>query len=138
MVEQEMSALNQARPRRGRILVHLKLPDEPSPEDVANLSDDLDSAHLAYLERKWGRPLFNDEAKFEPENAAFFEKKLHRLPFPYEAHLQGFWIMLHGGKPPGCVNSPKEALIEFRNVLRRAWQGDHSDPRALDIVEFLA
>lgn len=131
MIEQNNSATNQVTRRHPRVVVYLKTEHKLTHEDLANLHDD---EGVALLERRCGRPIFNEKDG-----------------------VMSVYIMmltLFGGKPllleksgetrrermMGILSKPISELkrlivFKFRDLLRQAWRGETN---ALADVQSLA
>jgi hypothetical protein len=100
MIERFSSSSHQV--RRRPLIIHLRADNLPRIQDVVNLRDD----GVARLERSWGKPFANKESLAGTET-------LLGCPPSYEALTK---------KSFGARSA--EAILRFRDVLRRGWEGD--------------
>jgi hypothetical protein len=140
MIERISSKMNQVPRRRPRLVVPLKTETGPTPEDFANLHDD----EVALLERRWGRPIFADEATLVTSQMflTWTKEKSIRLrkkaEMPWEPGQES--TITPDPEMEGILSKPfneltERVVLKFREVLRKAWSGDST---AVQYVQALA
>jgi hypothetical protein len=140
MIQQTSSKINQVPKRRPRVVVYLKTETAPTAEDFANLHD----GDVALMERRWGRPIFANEATLVSSQVmlTWTEEKSIRLKkereMPWEPGQEP--TMKPDQEMDEFLSKPlyeqtQQVVLKFRDVIRQAWSGYSA---ALQIVQALA
>jgi hypothetical protein len=127
MMAQISSEINQVTKRRPRLVVYLKTETGPTTEDFANLHD----SDIALLERRWGRPIATESELVVFQNHFTWRKEYGTTGKIGEEFISGMAEFMSKPLP----EKTRQVVLEFREVLRRAWRGD---PAAAHRIEAIA